>query len=589
MYAIVTKKWILALSLAFSCQLVFAVIDMSTGNYSDNWVDLNGEKLVAELVFERTYNSRSRYSGIFGFGWCSDWETKLAVNPDNSIRITECGGGMEVDYHARDLSKEISETVNNIVKEIKARNAHLEWLELKQKITVEELGKAATVDEYWEQFKRELEQETILRDEFARQLHMIGNTHIGRYYLRSGRPDEWIRREVSGYTRSLPKGGYEQFDFKGRLVKMYRGGSDITLELVYEGDLLKSVNASNGQSIGFVHTGDTKQLKEIHTPNGGKAQYRFDQGNLTWIKNEYGLKYTYAYDEEGNLTRIGFPNGRYKEITYDTDNDWVIGFRDTRECIEEYKYENAEQVPLSNYKVELTKRCKDEVTNKSTAEFFMVPREGGEGRRLARSIWTEHTPRDGNVRRIERHYAPTTGRVVLEVEGDRVTEYRYDIKARKRAVLTDEEDSLFEYRNVCGKPSSLLKKIRSKNNGHNKSNRTQFIYRRLDCRLTEAYASNGKYYRIEYEDDGRIKGITTNKNKLYINYNRSKSEVGGYTVPSIGTIQVKSYDHQILEEVASINGMDAGKKIRGVMNYMRDDLEPVLGVIPIFDESALKK
>jgi len=42
----------------------------------------------------RTYNSRSLFSGMFGFGWCSDFETSMEVNAEGNIKVKECGGGM---------------------------------------------------------------------------------------------------------------------------------------------------------------------------------------------------------------------------------------------------------------------------------------------------------------------------------------------------------------------------------------------------------------------------------------------------------------------------------------------------------------
>ena len=70
---------LLTLIVSFSAQ---AVIDVKNANYSDSWIDIIAPGTGFDLRIQRTYNSRTLFNGMLGFGWCSDFETKIAVkNP----------------------------------------------------------------------------------------------------------------------------------------------------------------------------------------------------------------------------------------------------------------------------------------------------------------------------------------------------------------------------------------------------------------------------------------------------------------------------------------------------------------------------
>jgi hypothetical protein len=83
-----------ALAFTFSSSVAFAIVDMKSANFSDNWTDLTVPGVGYDLRVNRSYNSRSLFNGLFGFGWCSDYETKIEVTPESNLKLTECGGGM---------------------------------------------------------------------------------------------------------------------------------------------------------------------------------------------------------------------------------------------------------------------------------------------------------------------------------------------------------------------------------------------------------------------------------------------------------------------------------------------------------------
>jgi|GEM_PF-6371578 len=76
-------------------------VDTNNMNLAVSWVDIESD----QVVLKRTYNSRSLYQGLFGFGWCSTLETILQIDRaedvDVPIRMIICGAGTEIEFDSR--------------------------------------------------------------------------------------------------------------------------------------------------------------------------------------------------------------------------------------------------------------------------------------------------------------------------------------------------------------------------------------------------------------------------------------------------------------------------------------------------------
>src|SRR5664280_3433415 len=72
-----------------------ALVDMRNANLSKTFSVWRFEK--SQFTLETTYNSRTIYNGLFGFGWCSSLEGKLdwVSQKKDQIRYTSCGAGQE--------------------------------------------------------------------------------------------------------------------------------------------------------------------------------------------------------------------------------------------------------------------------------------------------------------------------------------------------------------------------------------------------------------------------------------------------------------------------------------------------------------
>src|SRR5947209_3378651 len=100
-----------------------ALVDLKNANFADAWVDLAIQGPGYDLKVQRGYNSRTLFNGMFGFGWCSDFETSLDITAEGNLKLVECGAGAEVTYTSQNFSeKEVDKTVKQIIEKAKADN-----------------------------------------------------------------------------------------------------------------------------------------------------------------------------------------------------------------------------------------------------------------------------------------------------------------------------------------------------------------------------------------------------------------------------------------------------------------------------------
>ncbi|MDE0092020.1 MAG: DUF6531 domain-containing protein, partial [Oligoflexia bacterium] len=170
-----------------------AIVDTRSAGYSKTFVDFKTDDLNYPLEIKRTYNSRSLYNGLFGFGWCSNLETRLTVLPDGMIKIVECGGGMEIFYQPKGKTPDVNSYVNIILKKLK---------EKKVKMSAKATKK----------LKRDLLKSQNLRANFLSALDIKGQAEKGLKYYAQGRVKEYIVLTSRGYRRYLPNGLKENFN-----------------------------------------------------------------------------------------------------------------------------------------------------------------------------------------------------------------------------------------------------------------------------------------------------------------------------------------------------------------------------------------
>lgn len=82
------KNTLLFISLINSSAL--AAVNTKDASFNKSFIDLG--------ILERSYNSRSLYNGIFGFGWCSEFEKKLDLSVEGQVTFKDCSLPQDVIY-----------------------------------------------------------------------------------------------------------------------------------------------------------------------------------------------------------------------------------------------------------------------------------------------------------------------------------------------------------------------------------------------------------------------------------------------------------------------------------------------------------
>ena len=95
---------LLGIAIIVFAPTIFAGVNLKNLNFYVSYTDMIIIDGSQDIDIERTYNSKSIYSGLFGFGWGSDYETYLAFSPDGRIIVHENGGGALTAFNPVQLS-----------------------------------------------------------------------------------------------------------------------------------------------------------------------------------------------------------------------------------------------------------------------------------------------------------------------------------------------------------------------------------------------------------------------------------------------------------------------------------------------------
>jgi YD repeat-containing protein len=78
--------------------LAHGEVNMKTGSYYKTWIDVEIIQDKYSFQLRRTYDSRSLHPGIFGYGWCSDFEKSLEFRREGEIVLRDCRLKSDIRY-----------------------------------------------------------------------------------------------------------------------------------------------------------------------------------------------------------------------------------------------------------------------------------------------------------------------------------------------------------------------------------------------------------------------------------------------------------------------------------------------------------
>jgi YD repeat-containing protein len=516
-----------------------ALVDLKNANYSEAAVDLSIPGTGYDLRVERAFNSRTLFNGMFGFGWCSEFETSLEITPEGNLKLTECGAGQEVLYETKGFSeKDIDKSVKAIMEKAKQENL-------------------TSTAPYFSALEKRLKVESSLRSEYASKYGISRTVPDKMKFLANGREADYIEKNGNYYSRVTPEGNIQKFKMNGKLEKIYdRNGNYLTL--TYEGKLLTDVTDNSGRKLTMNYFENGK-IKQIKGPSGISAEYKFKNLNdLSWVKMANGQVYTFEYDDLHNLLKVNLPDKKTREMTYNKNKDWITSFKDVDGCVENYDYKDSNDNPKDHYTSSVIKKCKNQVVLKASYEFWFETKDDHTGKYLKKG----RTDENGAVTDIVYN---ELGKPLTITRGKRITKFDYYENGLLRKKITpDGVGTLLKYDNP-------LKKVSRIERG---SKATDFTY---DAKgnLLKALNSDGQKIILTYDLAGRVAGLEDQaKRRIFIKYDPRVNKPSVIDREGVGAISVVYNDKGEISKVSSPAGSSVAVQVASTFNNLLDLIQP---------------
>ena len=528
-----------------------AIVDTRSAGYSKTFTDFTTKDLGYPLEIKRTYNSRSLYNGLFGFGWCSNLETRLSVLPDGMIKVVECGGGMEILYHPKGKTPDVTSYVNIILKKLKERKVKMSKKALKK-------------------LKSDLLKSQNLRANFLSALEIKGQAEKGLKYYAQGRVKEYVVFTSRGYTRHLPNGLKESFNKEGRLIQSSNRNGKI--EIAWNPKQIQIMDDRGRRLILDLNRKTGKAKKAIYNKKT-VASYTHKGQDLVKAVNSEGA-FAHRYDSLHNLIKNTYPDKTTEELKYNLKKDWVIGFKDRRNCNEKYDYGVNQKNP-DHYFSTVEKICGRKIVNKSKYEFWHKTNRGGE-------------------KYLHRARARINGRIKTDVTyhpvfGTPISFFKNGVRTKRdyyaNGFLKEKDNSYqnvkySKYNQKCRKPELVTVAYKNPNpTSKKKITRKERIVFQFDnkCQLLMAKKSDDEWIKIGHDSKGRMISMEDQSlKKITLKWHPAFNKPEVITRKGVGSLRIV-YDSK--GEVKQLKGLKKGPtvvaQVTSVFNNFLNTLAPV--------------
>lgn len=566
-----------------------AVVAIGNGNYFIGFTDIehpmqgNG----FQLRVQRTYNSRSQYEGVFGFGWGTDNESFLLPSVDGSVVIQENGGGDKTRFNPQNFTKAQQE---QNLKSLAAAYAK----------------KAGGTPQ---QALEKLSSDADFRDEQSRRLGVFGQLPSGTKLFTTQRGDkQTVTALKEGFVREFADGKQEFFTVKTEVVdealdrekkRVLKGVYKIEKiidpvnksQIFYTYDAkgqVTTVSDRRGQTLRYQYNGGGKVVL-VTDATGKKASYtycdsptynaakRCGPSDLVESKDTSNSVYRYQYDNLHNLTKIAFANGTTEEIAYWPPNSpgagGVRSVKNPNGSKVEYGYESDPKNKDEHYKTELKTTYQDGRTSTSSYEYWEKRRADG-----SRYRYKLVSMQDGE--RTETIYNECCGQPLQISSSAGTTKFEYyPASGLPKEKNTPSEITQWEYHD---KFHGKVSKVTVMDKGSNSVKSSVYSYDDKSGQLLRGRTSDGKGVALLYDKAGRIQSmIDQDKRKITFRYNEN-SKPAEIIQEGVGSILV-SYDKSGNIRDVQAKG-SAGRKlaleIAGAFQNLLEIIKPA-GIQPI--------
>lgn len=588
---------LLSLLIAASAPPALALVAVGNGNYFTAFTDLEHDAPINafQLKVQRTYNSRSQFDGLFGFGWGSDFEAFLLPSADGSVVIQESGGGEKTRFAPKEFSKtELTRQVDRLVA------AYLE----------KEKGTGLKASE----LKNKLMNDANERDEMSRTLGIFPELPVGTVLYSSQRGDkQTVKVEKIGFVREFGDGKRELFNqkvdvadqgvdpAKRRVLKgVFKVGRVADpvkkMQIFYEYNKkgqLEVVTDKGSQLLRFRYN-DLGKISEISDKKGNKATYEYCQtggvaynsakkcgkGDLVRSRDTANNVYTFQYDSLHNLIRIGNPkNGKpdqeFEEVAYweptSAGQGGVRRVKQVSGVVVEYSYWQDPKDKDGHFKTEVaTTYLSGKKSNTSYEYFYKKRADGSQYKYKLISLVDDE--------KTETIYNECCGQPLQITAEGGVSKFEYyPGNGLPKEKDTPAENIRWEYHpRFHGKITKVVI-----NDKQAKSTRSsEFTYEDKNGQLVKARTSDGKGIALMYDNAGRIASmVDQDKRKITFKYANSTKPTE-IVQEGVGSIQV-TYDRGgAIKDVKSKGGRQIAISVAAAFQNLLEIIKPA-GIQPI--------
>lgn len=520
----------------------YSLVDMSSGSYSNTWTDIEVPGTGYDMAVTRAYKSRTIYNGMFGFGWCSAFETRIFTTAEGNIKVSECGDGQEVLYSKKTIEKkDTSQAITQIIEKMKA-----------------DAKSTKLSADYYKKLEEQLFEDVVRRDTLAKQYGSAVMPEEGVKYTSAARGIENVVYQKTHYLRTLADGSSQKFNLDGQLVQMFDKNQNY-LKFEYNNNKhLVSVEDNNTRKLSFNYY-PTGKVKFVSGPNGILSEYKYSkEGDLVWNKNAWAKAdsdvYTYEYNKYHNLTKITWPNKKTATLKYDDKKDWVLSFTDLDKCVETYKYEVSKNNPKTEYSSSVTKTCKNKVVTTSTHSFWHALLPTGE------PILTRMLNRKNGVE-TDITYHPVFAKAISIKNATQTNRFEYYADGMIKTKFTSQARFDYTHDSATKKISSVTKTILDKNGKVVSTTTSNYKYNSKG-NLIAAENSDGKNVQLVYDYKGRIETVTDVSNKiLKIEYEERFGKPSLVSRPGLGSMKVTYKKNGEVSKIESKEGPSVAAQV----------------------------
>lgn len=294
-----------------------AGVNLKNGNFYISYTDIAVGAGKNRIEISRTYNSKSVEVGMFGFGWGSEFETRLVPSQDGSLVVHEHGSGAKTSFDRDGYTDEDFELLlDGFI------GALLE---------TPLIASPSARDELSQQMKQNRE---LARSAYLAMASVTGAPadHVfggkGAVFTSSQRGLQTILRDDNGFTRISAGGGSERFDSNGYLVFVSDGAKAIRIVRDNAGRITRLTSGAEGETLVFTYN-DRGFVSRIEDPETLlRADYRYLGNDLVWSRDKDAIVYAYGYDASHNLQSITYDDASTMKIAYHPSTMWAARVTD---------------------------------------------------------------------------------------------------------------------------------------------------------------------------------------------------------------------------------------------------------------------